>query len=85
MMLFFGLVFTVGLLPPGNYSADILNSQLPCLTFSIKKIAYRKFIVYFVAVFSSYLGLFLSYAAFTLNSFDNQERNLTFVKTISKF
>jgi len=36
MVLFFGLVFTVGLPPHGHFSANALDSQLPCLTFSIK-------------------------------------------------
>jgi len=35
-LLFFGLVFTVRH-STGNFSADALDSQLPCLTFSIKK------------------------------------------------
>jgi len=35
MVLFFGL-FPFPPPPPGNFSADALDSQLPCLTFSIK-------------------------------------------------
>jgi len=30
------------------------------------------------------MSFYQSYAAFTLNGFDNQERNLMFVKTFSK-
>jgi len=36
MVLFFGIVFPVGR-SLGKFSADALDSQLPCFTFSIKK------------------------------------------------
>jgi len=35
LMCYFSVLF-VPLCPPGNFSSDSLDSQLPCVTFSIK-------------------------------------------------